>query len=70
MTEFYNVVKHDIIDNVIEQGRLFNVYVIGQPRSGTSMLTNIVRHLGVNIIQTSEDPKFKKLFVFIPIQGT
>lgn len=44
----------------IEAERLFNVFVIGLPRSGTSMMSNVVKQLGVNFIETSEDPEFKK----------
>jgi hypothetical protein len=44
-------------EEIIEKERLFNVYVFGLPRSGTSMTTKIVELLGVNMIYTSEEKK-------------
>lgn len=41
----------------IEENKLFNVYLFGLPRSGTSMTTHILELLGVNMIYTSEDYK-------------
>lgn len=38
---------------------LFNVYLFGLPRSGTSMTTHILELLGVNMIYTSENDKEK-----------
>jgi hypothetical protein len=52
----------------VERRRLFNVYLFGLPRSGTSMTTRILELLGINMIHTSEDykdktdEKFKKKF--------
>jgi hypothetical protein len=39
----------------IEQDRLFNVFVFGLPRSGTSMTTHICELLGVKMIHTSDE---------------
>jgi len=44
---------------IINECRLFNVFVIGLPRSGTSMMTNIVRLLGVDIISSTEKEENK-----------
>jgi len=41
----------------IESLNLNNVYLLGLPRSGTSMTTHILELLGVNMIHTSEDKK-------------
>ncbi len=48
------------IDFVIDNLNLFNVYVFGLPRSGTSMTTHICELLGVNMVYTSEDEEIKK----------
>jgi len=47
------------VEFVIEYLHLYNVYVFGLPRSGTSMTTRILELLGVNIIQTSEEKREK-----------
>lgn len=39
--------------------RLFNVFVYGLPRSGTSCMTGCLEKLGVNIIHTSEESREK-----------
>ena len=44
---------------VIEKEKLFNVFIFGMPRSGTSMITHILELLGVNMVYDSED-KVKK----------
>ena len=49
----------EIDDEIIERDKLFNVYVFGLPRSGTSLMTRIVENLGVNMVYTSEDDKEK-----------
>ena len=49
----------DVDDEIIEEERMFNVYLLGLPRSGTSMTTHILELLGVNMIYTSEDDKEK-----------
>jgi len=59
MGKILNISIQEIDDNIIEQDRLFNVYVFGLPRSGTSMMTKILELLGVNMIYTSEDEKEK-----------
>ena len=41
----------------IEKARLFNVFVFSLPRSGSSMMSNIVQELGVNMIHTSDTPE-------------
>lgn len=51
----FNTIK----DEIVERDRLFNVYIFGLPRSGTSMTTHILELLGVNMIYTSEDEKEK-----------
>ncbi len=48
------------VDFVIDNLNLFNVYVFGLPRSGTSMTTHICELLGVNMIHTSEEENQKK----------
>jgi len=48
------------VDSVIDNLRLFNVYIFGLPRSGTSMTTHICELLGVNMVYTSEDEQNKK----------
>jgi len=42
------------VDFVIENLRLYNVYVFGLPRSGTSMTTHVCELLGVKMVHTSE----------------
>lgn len=49
----------DVDDELIEVGKLFNVYLFGLPRSGTSMTTHILELLGVNMVYTSEEEKEK-----------
>jgi len=48
------IVEEEVI-KVVEDLRLFNVFVFGLPRSGTSMMTRIVELLGVKVIYTSEN---------------
>ena len=63
-----NTTVEERVESVIENLRLFNVYVFGLPRSGTSMTTHVLELLGVNIIETSEekreqaDKRYKKHF--------
>ena len=52
-----NMTVDEEVDSVIDNLRLFNVYVFGLPRSGTSMTTKICELLGVNMVYTSEDNK-------------
>ena len=47
-------------ESEITANRLFHVFVLGLPRSGTSMMTKICELLGVNMIYTSEDPEKKE----------
>lgn len=42
-------------EDEIYQNRLYNVYLFGLPRSGTSMMTHVLELLGVNMIHTSEN---------------
>ena len=49
----------ELDEETIERERLFNVYVFGLARSGTSMLTKILELLGVNMVYTSEDEREK-----------
>jgi len=46
-------------DEIIQEERLFNVYVFGLPRSGTSMHTKIVELLGVTMHYTTENDENK-----------
>lgn len=46
---------NEIDDEIIEQEKLFNVYLLGLPRSGTSVTTKVLELLGVNMVYTSED---------------
>jgi len=48
-----------IDDEIIERDRLFNVYVLSLPRSGSSMMTHILELLGVSMVHTSENDKEK-----------
>ena len=59
MTTILDIKFKEVDDEIIERDRLFNVYLLGLPRSGTSMTTHILELLGVNIINTSEDDKEK-----------
>jgi hypothetical protein len=47
----------EVDEETIEKDKLFNVYLFGLPRSGTSMTTHILELLGVNMVYTSEDKK-------------
>ena len=59
MRRVYRVTHKNYSDVDIFERRLFNVYVMGLPRSGTSMMTHCVRLLGVNIVETSESTEVK-----------
>lgn len=59
MGTILNINFNEIDDEIIEQERLFNVYLLGLPRSGTSMTTKILELLGVNMVHTSEEDKEK-----------
>ena len=58
----------ELDEETIEQQKLFNVFVFGLPRSGTSMTTKILELLGVNMVYTSEknkeqnDKRYEKRF--------
>jgi hypothetical protein len=54
MSSLYSIKKFEVPDDYIEKNRLFNVFVFGLPRSGTSMMTHICELLGVKMIHTSE----------------
>ncbi len=54
-----NTTVEERVESVIENLRLFNVYVFGLPRSGTSMTTHVCELLGVTMVHTSEDDKEK-----------
>lgn len=64
----YKVTSELVSDEVIRQKKLFNVFVFGLPRSGTSMMTHICELLGVQMIHTSEEKKndFKRLGKYHP----
>jgi len=68
MATTVQVTFNEVDDDIIQEQRLFNVYLIGLPRSGTSMTTHILELLGVNMVYTSEedkaktDERFKKKF--------
>ncbi len=55
----YSISHREASSEEVERDRLFKVFVIGLPRSGTSLMTKIVKTLGVNIIATSESKKEK-----------
>lgn len=55
-----NTTVEERVESVIENLRLFNVYVFGLPRSGTSMTTHVCELLGVEMIHTSEEEKEKR----------
>lgn len=55
-----NMTVEERVDAVIENLRLFNVYVFGVPRSGTSMTTHVCELLGVKMVHTSEEEKQKE----------
>ena len=56
-----NIEAVEINEEEIEEKRLFNVFVVGLPRSGTSMTTGICEKLGVHMIHTSDfEEKLKK----------
>lgn len=63
-----NIEIEELDEDTIEREKLFNVFVFGLPRSGTSMTTKIIELLGVNMIYTSEenrqqhDKRYQKLF--------
>ena len=53
----YKIEKKKYDSSYIEKNKLFNVFVFGLPRSGTSMMTHICELLGVKMIHTTEDKK-------------
>jgi hypothetical protein len=63
-----NINTKYIEDETIKRNKLFNVFVFGLPRSGTSMMMHILELLGVNMVHTSEqhkekiDERFKKKY--------
>ena len=50
MGKYIRVEEFELPDEEIESRKLFNVYLFGLPRSGTSMTTHILELLGVNMI--------------------
>jgi hypothetical protein len=52
-----NISKENLFRWTINRRRMFNVFVLGLPRSGTSMMMGIIERLGVNVIQTSDTPE-------------
>jgi len=42
--------KEEDIDKIIEDNKLFNVFVVGHRRSGTGLMVQILEKLGVNMI--------------------
>lgn len=60
MSKFiYNIQRQEHTEDYIEKNKLFNVFVFGLPRSGTSMMTHICELLGVKMIHTSEQDREK-----------
>ena len=57
MKTIYSIQKREVSDDEAEESRLFNVFVLGLPRSGTSLMTKIVKTLGVKIFETTEQKK-------------
>jgi hypothetical protein len=55
MGTIINVTYKEVDDEIIQADRLFNVYLLGLPRSGTSVTTKVLELLGVNMVYTSED---------------
>jgi hypothetical protein len=53
----FNIQRFELPDDYVEKNRLFNVFVLGLPRSGTSMMTHICELLGVKMIHTTEEKK-------------
>ena len=53
----YSVIKRDVSEEEIINQKLFNVFVFGLPRSGTSMMTHICELLGVKMFHTTEKKK-------------
>ena len=47
-------VEPKTIEEIVESNNLFSVFVIGFPRSGTSLMTRIVELLGVNMVYDSD----------------
>lgn len=54
-----NMTVEEKVESVIDNLRLFNVYVFGLPRSGTSMTTHVCELLGVKMVHTSEEEEIK-----------
>lgn len=59
MKKIVSVYFDNVDEDIINTHRLFNVYLLGLPRSGTSLTTHILELLGVNMIYTSEEDKEK-----------
>jgi hypothetical protein len=59
MGTIVNIEFKEVDDETIERDKLFNVYVLGLPRSGTSMTMGVLEMLGVNMVHTSEEDKEK-----------
>ena len=57
MKTLYSISKHEASDEQTEKDRLFKVFVLGLPRSRTSLMTSICQTLGVNMIHTTENKK-------------
>lgn len=59
MSKVYTISSKEYSKEYIEKNKLFNVFVFGLPRSGTSMMTHICELLGVKMIHTSEQDREK-----------
>lgn len=57
-----NMTVEQELNHVVHQLRLFNVFVLGLPRSGTSMMTKCVELLGVDMYYDTENEKNKTLY--------
>ena len=54
-----SIEEQDLSEEEIFSQRLFRVYVLGLPRTGTSMMSGIVERLGVNFIANTEEEDIK-----------
>ncbi len=59
-TKRIEIIEEEFTDEEIFEKRLFNVFIVSLPRSGSSMMTSIVDKLGVNMIYTSEDKEKRR----------
>jgi len=51
----YNILERDLSWEIIDRGKLYNVFVIGVPRSGTTLMCRICEALGVRWIYGEND---------------